>query len=562
MKRDHASGGSTATAILEPSPERLIATSRLVLAAFGLVAIWLDPSQPAIHARATYAVLALYLVFAAAVAVAPVLAPPDFRAGIAVHLVDIVTLSALMHLTDGPTSPFFVFFTFALFSAALRWNWRGTLATALLLALIFITIGLLYGADGAAGQDLNRTIIRGGYLVVAAAILTYLGVIRDRDRQRLARLANWPPEAAVDSRCPPLQRPLAHAREILRAESALVLWEADDEPFQYRAFLSPAGYAVRRVAPMNRDQGIRADLARAPFHVVDARAGLYRSGQSRRLRRGRPLGSDLVAQYGIERAAVAPFGGDGFSGHLLLVGPRNPNEDLLPLTEIAAARICSEIQHHVLRRQLVGAAAMRERARLARDVHDGLLQALTAAALRIKTIAPEAPAALKPKLEELQRLVSCQQKRLRAFVEAVRQPAPASAGFHVGLEIGQVLSELGAQWGCCTKLEVAPADTTLPGPLGAELALMISEAAANSARHGKASMVRVEFAAQEAALRVRIHDDGGGLVGRDERPGQARSGARAGLPRSLQERVSELGGAMTLRSSETGVDLLIELPAP
>src|SRR5512147_2220618 len=43
--------------------ERLIATGRMILSAFFLLAIWIDPSEPSRYARLTYAILAGYLIY-------------------------------------------------------------------------------------------------------------------------------------------------------------------------------------------------------------------------------------------------------------------------------------------------------------------------------------------------------------------------------------------------------------------------------------------------------------------------------------------------------------------
>jgi len=48
--------------------EQLIAITRVVMAVAALLAIWLDPSQPAKYARVAYASLTCYLVYALALA--------------------------------------------------------------------------------------------------------------------------------------------------------------------------------------------------------------------------------------------------------------------------------------------------------------------------------------------------------------------------------------------------------------------------------------------------------------------------------------------------------------
>jgi hypothetical protein len=100
--------------------ERPIAAGRVFLAGFALIAIWLEPSEPAGYARITHAVLVVYLGYAIALAlVAWRFRLPWGRAGIVVHVFDLLAFIVIIFLTHGPTSPFFVFFTFSLVCAAL-----------------------------------------------------------------------------------------------------------------------------------------------------------------------------------------------------------------------------------------------------------------------------------------------------------------------------------------------------------------------------------------------------------------------------------------------------------
>src|SRR5207245_3816444 len=94
--------------------ERLIAAARLVLVASSLLAIWLDPHDPAEYAGLTSRLLSGYFLYALLVAVlvwswptTPALLPPI------THAFDLVAFSIFMYFT-GPTSPFFVYLVFSL----------------------------------------------------------------------------------------------------------------------------------------------------------------------------------------------------------------------------------------------------------------------------------------------------------------------------------------------------------------------------------------------------------------------------------------------------------------
>ncbi len=106
---------------------RVIALGRLMLATLFMVALMIDVSQPVQAPTETYELLLLYQLFAAVIALATwnnwwldaKLAGPA-------HAVDIALFTVLVFVTEGYTSPFFVFFVFLLLSAAIRWGWKET----------------------------------------------------------------------------------------------------------------------------------------------------------------------------------------------------------------------------------------------------------------------------------------------------------------------------------------------------------------------------------------------------------------------------------------------------
>lgn len=535
-----------ATVLGELSPERLIAVARLLLALFAILAIWLDPTQPALDPAIAYALLAAYLAYAAALVGGAFLVDLDFRAALATHVVDIAAFVALMHFTEGPTSPFFVLFTFALFSATLRWNWQGALITAAALVVLFVAIELAATATPDDEWATARTVTRGGYLIVAGAILAYLGFLRERARQRVARLADWPAEATCDAEMPPLEKTLSHAAAVMGARRVLVAWEIDEEPYLHLAWHDDTGFSFERRPPPEAPLVAEA-LADTPLLVTDAATGRYRVRGFAAARRNGPLDPALVAEFAVTQAAVAPLRNPRLSGHVLLLDIERPGEDLLALAEIVASHIAGQIEHHMLHQELADAAAARERMRLARDVHDGTLQALTALQLRLAELEGKAAKRLGPRIRELRQLIDTQNERLRDFVRAIR-PRNA-APVELKPPIGRVLSEIGAQWRCLTALKVEPPDLHVPAGVATAMSLMIMEAAANGARHGGATRVEISIARRDNRLRLEIRDNGTGL----------RSSPNGG-PHSLRQRVADLGGIVSLTKHGQGTTVTIELP--
>jgi signal transduction histidine kinase len=269
----------------------------------------------------------------------------------------------------------------------------------------------------------------------------------------------------------------------------------------------------------------------------------------------------LRERFGIAGSvATAPFQGSGFAGHVFVMTPAFLGDDVLSLIEIAALRIGIEIEHHRLRIELQRAAAAEERMRIARDVHDGTLQALTAAALRLKNTSDAAAPEERGRLDEIRQILSDQQRQLRAFVsEALQRPVRDE---RIGLkgDLGQILRDIERDWNCTTALTVEPESAAVGVDLQRQLRLLITEAAANAVRHGQAKQIGVAVSRDATILQLRITNDGhplDGLVGRFD---QQELMQRNLGPASIRNRVVALNGSMVLSSGQAGVELAIELP--
>src|SRR5258705_11669308 len=155
----------TVADVFDAPAERVIAQGRLVLCALSLAAIHLDPTQPARYASAAYDFLIAYSAFAAVLLVVTIWRFLGPTTRVLIHVVDIAVVSILLFLTDGPTSPFFAFFTFILLAATMRWRARAVLITAVVLALVLLTASFLEAANPIPPEPndyaLNKTVIRG-----------------------------------------------------------------------------------------------------------------------------------------------------------------------------------------------------------------------------------------------------------------------------------------------------------------------------------------------------------------------------------------------------------------
>jgi signal transduction histidine kinase len=482
--------------------------------------------------------------------------------GNAAHAIDIVVLCTLGFLTEGRPTPLFAFFGFCvLLGASVRWDWHGVMGTALVLALVtwVNTVQHAGPAGDAAAQGV--ALVRGIFILTAGAMLAFSSAVRERRRQQLTRLTEWPgPDAAqIDS--PNLANMLAHCARVLDAPRALVLWEEAEEPFVNVVMWDHGTYNHTREMSGSYGAFVRsqqyADLA---FWTDDA-ASRFAATVNGPIPLQKPIiDKGLIETFAIHSLATAPFVGSLCYGRFFLLDRVSWSGFQLHLIQIIASRLANAIDRQLMQSEAQQAAADRERARLTRDLHDGLLQGLTAADLQIKLLADGETGEARLRLDSIRQLLVGEQRRIRDFMR--RTPAsPEKSEVLISLSLREVLSEVAKQWDCATPLSVEPAEATAPPTLIVHLSLMLAEAVANAVRHGNASMVRISVTKSPQRMTVRIRDNGHGFKGgatfsmSDKQLRQAGSG-----PFSLHERIGELGGLLSVDSSPAGVELTIQLP--
>ncbi len=192
------------------------------------------------------------------------------------------------------------------------------------------------------------------------------------------------------------------------------------------------------------------------------------------------------------------------------------------------------------------AAALAERRRVARDLHDGIAQDLAFIVAHGAQIATE--------MGEEHPLVVAARRALaisRSTISELSDPAGATAGE----ALDAVAHELRDRFDVAIAVH-AEIDGHVPSAVREHLSRIAREAIANAARHGQARNVLVSLQRADGGVALRVVDDGCG-ISVDER-GAAQEGF--GL-RSMRERAGALGGSMTVRAAPRGgTELEVVLP--
>ncbi|MEO6602733.1 MAG: cache domain-containing protein [Polyangiaceae bacterium] len=198
-----------------------------------------------------------------------------------------------------------------------------------------------------------------------------------------------------------------------------------------------------------------------------------------------------------------------------------------------------------------------ERARVSRELHDGVSQLLVAAKFHFESARQKAQLEgslaaqdLEVGLAQLSEGVG----ELRNVSHAMRPLALDQLGLSAA--IGQLTEEFAQRTGTRAEFCETSHSATLPEQAALALFRIAQEALTNVERHAQASHVEVELARRGAGVSLLIKDDGRGFD--VERVSQSPSSG-IGL-RNMRERVEHLGGALAIRSREGETQLMATVP--
>jgi signal transduction histidine kinase len=546
--------------------ERLISAGRIVLAACAITAISAAPVDTLqVAPRVAYALLGAYAIYALTVAIAVWRAArPLFRTRLVTHVIDLIIFAAMYFSEQHVASGFFVFFVFSLLSATLRWQWRGTLFTAIT-AFGIALVASLYQATLADVFESNRLLIRGLYLTVVAILLGYLGVYEVRLRREVSRLAAWS-TALPDDADGMIREVLVRIADVMSAPRVLLMWEEREEPWLNLALWSGQALTWTREPPDALSPITAEPLENVDFFCADATVEsptiLYRGGDEFLRWRGKPLNPILQARFSIRRVLSVRFQSANLTGRIFWLDKPRMSTDLLAFGQLIAGQVSARIDHFHLLADRQRAAAEEERIRLARDLHDGLLQSLTAMALKleeVRALVDDNPVIAQKRLLAIQRLITAEQRYLRFFIRHLKPFATPEPDANLDARLELLGQRVELEWGLSVDLRSVHVGDPLRADVSDELYYLISEAVVNAARHAKASTVRVDLDVGQSNIGIVIADNGHGFPFRGRYNHMSLKASRL-APVTLGERVNALQGTLTIDSSDRGARIEIVVP--
>jgi len=234
--------------------------------------------------------------------------------------------------------------------------------------------------------------------------------------------------------------------------------------------------------------------------------------------------------------------------HALPAGAEIRLSDFTELVATAIANAESRDELAASRARIV-AAADDVRARIERDLHDGVQQRLASLGLSLRMATAWVPSELSDLRETLERVT-------RGFAEAYKDLQEIAQGIHPAIlaegGLRPAVAALGRRSPIPVRVEI-PELPRLSDHVEVAAYYAVSEALTNAIKHGRPSNVHVAAGLENGILRLSVSDDGVG--GADPAAGSGLIG--------LRDRIETLSGAMTVTSRPgEGTSISIALPVP
>jgi len=572
--------------------ERWLATARVFLAITALVAVWMDPDVVG-YSPWAYWLVGLYVVHGVVVMMLLRFrrqSTPAFRGF--VHAADIVWPALIVLFSSGQNNPFFLFFIFVLAAAAFRWGRWETLATASIAVLILWTQSLMVAKgfvpwfDGIlahyhlkllsidVGQlEPKRLFMRSVYLYVMGLLLGYMAEQQKQLRAEKAAIARILANTRVENGLTAnLHQILVELLNMYGADRALI---ASQEANSFRVFLGDIRCTNGMASPMSWPDTSPTDQDVYLFQSDADTCYAVRKGESFDVlaldangKRVRHVPSDflngLALTYDFKSVVTASFlFGQEWTGRIfllnsVLVGEKE--EELRFLQELVRQVGPAVYNVYLIRRLRLKAGAM-ERARFARELHDGAVQSLIAVEMQVDVLRRQAASRTVPVADELNRIQSLLREEVLKLLELMQQMKSFEVDSRKLIPfLTDAVERFQRETGITARFVSEAQQVDMSSRVCRELARIVQEGLVNVRKHSGATHVLVRLGLRDGYYRISIEDDGRGFQFSGSLSYTQLEESGRG-PLVIRERVRLIEGELTIESNPgKGARLEVSVP--
>ncbi|WP_026120765.1 GAF domain-containing sensor histidine kinase [Nocardiopsis potens] len=283
----------------------------------------------------------------------------------------------------------------------------------------------------------------------------------------------------------------------------------------------------------------------------------YRDGDAVSIPDLRQANCPMLTHRGFGPGLLVPLGTPDRTRGVLLLGKRTGRapfaEPTRQMMGAFAGQAALALELADARRDTERLAVLEDRDRIAKDLHDIVIQRLFASAMSLMSTVrlidhDDARERVRHTIDDLDETI----REIRSTVFALKTP-PSRRDTSLRGRILAAAEGAARSLGCQPGVRLeGPIDASVPDPVAEQLLAVLGEALSNVARHARASEVHVSVDVDDRVT-LQVTDNGRGIE-----PGGRRSGLR-----NLDERAAGLGGSFSAeRAPGGGTVLLWSVPLP
>jgi signal transduction histidine kinase len=545
--------------------ERALAAFRILLALSFILLFRFVAPLAGYDQRTLHLVFAAYLIFSLSVFARLCLtAGVSSRELIAIHASDIVWPSLICLFTGCANSPFFVLFVFALLAVPYRRKALETLLLGVSSVVILLAENLMASAPLFASLHLltyspriQSFMLRACILMVLAGFLAYSAYWNQREQQAFATrsiLRRLRSDAAFQNN---LREILPALLSIFEAKQVVLVLRNSStwRVFQWGTADPCDHLPIFRDIPVSEEERYFWPMPMGATSIACARNSRGHDWLAT-MRDGSVIPSGYAVVPGpllwnrpfkTLFATALQFGSE-WSGRLFLVDPAcgAGRKACLRLLQQVVDEVGPAVYNFYLWRHTSIRVRAIERQRIARDLHDGVIQSLIATELHLEVLRrkslsqPEAAVAIEQAQDSLRNEV----RKIRGEIERLRSSATPR---RVVPCLADMLQTFQRQTGIVASFACNVQEQQIPQRIFGDLTRIVEEALSNVRRHSGARSVDVRLTSAHGRWEIVIQDDGRGFGFSGRLSSAELEAARLG-PRVIRERVQSMNGELALES--------------
>ena len=570
--------------------ERWLATARVGLAVATLVAIRMDPTELG-HSWAAYGLFVFYM--ANGILVLMLLrrrqqSTAAFR--LLVHAGDVVWPAVISVFAEGPRTPFFLFFFFVLAAAAYRWGLWETIATAsaevALLWIESLVVRALWLEPGGAARlrdftglnishisyEPQRLFMLSVYLLVMGLLLGYLAEQQKHLRAEKAVVTGALSRVRVEAGLTGTMQQIFSETVAMYGASKLIV--ASQESHSHRVFVGEMDYSNNSPSEFRWLESVPREakvyLGDFPGEVCYAAMkgrqwsllALDHSGNPVTVENADPVSQLREAEPFTSLITVAFLLGSEWKGRVFLFNPvwQGEKQEELRFLQDFVRQVGPAIYNVYLLHRLRRRAGAAERARFARELHDGAVQSLIAVEMQVDVLRRQAEAGkeIGGELGRIQALLREEVLKLRELMQQMK--AIEVDKDRLIRVLHDTVERFQRETGISARFVTDISELDMPQRVCRELLRIVQEGLVNVRKHSGARHALVRLGSTSTRWNLILEDDGKGFpfAGRYTQEQMDQNGKG---PMIIKERVRLIAGQLTIESNP-GQGARLEVTVP